>query len=105
MSTAVLCNTLVTNGRRWSSHLFVGLRDHYSQDTPANRCVRSVEEISAGNRQNRRESRFNGLTNHLFLIASRWARTNIGNNGRPPGPILQERHCADKQRRAGRSWF
>jgi hypothetical protein len=46
MSTTVLCNNLVSSRCRSRSRLFVDFRDHYSQDTPANTRVRSVEEIS-----------------------------------------------------------
>src|SRR5204863_8645664 len=51
------------------------------------------------------ESRFNDLANRLLFPVSQWARRNIETNGRRRGPIPRVRHCADKQRRAGRSWF
>src|SRR5580765_1853424 len=53
MSTAVVCNTLVSRSGRSCSGLFVDLRDHYCQDTPAEISVRSVgfREWTASQRQ------------------------------------------------------
>ena len=48
MSTPVVCNTLVPGRGCSCSGLFVGLRDHYCQDTAAEISVRSVGSGSNG---------------------------------------------------------
>src|SRR6266850_726727 len=108
MSTPVVCNTLVPGSTRSCSGLFVDIRDHHCQDTSAEISVRST-----GFRDRRLphppkpsvpcevlgDSTTYPLPNSVCEF-----RTKIENTGRLRGTILQLRRCADKQRRAVRSW-
>jgi len=99
MSTPIVCNTLVPGRGCSCSGLFVGLRDHYSQDTAAEISVRSVGSGSNGflaaksvdSCKARGDSTTYPLPNPVCEF-----RTKIENIGLLRGPILRLRRCADK---------
>src|SRR6476660_8350685 len=99
MSTPVVCNTLVPGRGCSCSGLFVGLRDHYCQDTAAGISVRSVGSgsngfpaaKSVGSCEAPGVSTTYPLPNPVYEF-----RTKIENIVRLRGPILRLRRCADK---------